>query len=309
MRVVADARRFEERFPHVILTIGSFDGVHRGHARIISRVVEEARARGGTAALMTLHPHPRVYFAPGNAPNILTCPGKKQQLLAEAGLDVLFVLPFNADVASMPREQFVEEIILARCHAEKLVVGHDFAFGKDALGSYDYLKEVAPQLGLEVEEVPPLIIAGERVSSTLVREAILQGDMAQAARLLGRPYSMLGEVARGRGIGRDLGFPTANIRPNTGAVPAHGVYAAKVRRRDAAHVAAVNIGVAPTIRQTDITIEAYLLDFDQDIVGESIEIEFHRRLRPEKYFSGREELMNAIASDVQAVWRYFNKSA
>ena len=131
--------------------------------------------------------------------------------------------------------------------------------------------------------------------------------MAQAARLLGRPYSMLGKVARGRGIGRELGFPTANIQPNTGAVPAHGVYAARALLGGEAYIAAVNIGVAPTIRQQDITVEAYLLDFDRDIVGEEIELEFHIRLRPEKYFSGREELMETIASDVRAVWAYFKK--
>ncbi len=307
MQVIPDVRVWEERFPHLVLTIGSFDGVHRGHARIVSRVIEEARERGGTAALMTLQPHPRQFFLPGNAPNILTCLEQKKRLLAAAGLDTLFILPFNAEVAAMPRERFVEEIILDRCHAEKVVVGHDFAFGKDALGNYEYLKERAPELGFDVEEVPPLIVGGERVSSTLVREAVLQGDMAQARRLLGRPYSMLGTVVRGRGVGRGLGFPTANIIPSTGAVPAHGVYAAKALLEGQTHIAAVNIGVAPTIRQADITVEAFLLDFERDIVGESIELEFYRRLRPEKYFGNREELTQAIAADVRSVWDFFRE--
>ncbi|MCA9639830.1 MAG: hypothetical protein KC492_04020, partial [Myxococcales bacterium] len=194
MRIIDDVRTCSERFPNVALTIGSFDGIHLGHRHIIDMLVADARAMNGTAALMTLRPHPRQFFAPTSAPNILTSDAKKEQLLAEAGVDVLYVLPFNAEVASLDREDFVKEIVVGRCGARKLVVGHDFNFGKGAKGNFEYLEAVAPGYGFVVEQADALILDGERVSSTLVRELILQGDLERAERFLGRKYSIVGEV-------------------------------------------------------------------------------------------------------------------
>lgn len=305
MIVVDDVRASKRVFPHVVLTIGSFDGVHRGHRRILDDVIRAARESQGTAALLTLSPHPREFFSPENAPNLLTCHDKKLSLLEEAGLDVVFILPFNRDVASLEPLQFIETIIHDRCRAREIFVGHDFCFGKDAKGNYDLLRQAAPHYGYEVRQIPPLLVDGERVSSTSIRERILQGDLEHAERYLGRKYSIRGEVIRGRGVGVTLGFPTANIRPHHSAMPAQGVYIAEVLVDGARHAAAVNIGIAPTVRQEDLLIEAFLLDFQGDLVGKNIELVFHKRVRPEKKFPNYDALIAQITEDVAAVRTYF----
>ena len=305
MRIVDDVRTFSEHLPDVVLTIGSFDGVHLGHRRIIDAVVRDARALGGTASLMTLRPHPRQLFSPATAPNILTGGRKKEALLAEAGIDVLFVLPFNAEVAALEPEDFVREIVVRRCAARKLIVGHDFNFGRRARGNYEFLQAVAPAHGFEIAQAPALVIEGERVSSTLVRELVLQGELDHVERFLGRRYSVVGEVITGRQMGRKLGYPTANIKPHNNAVPANGIYIAEALFDGRRIMAAVNIGIAPTIRHEDTMIEAHLLDFNEELVGKTLEIVFHKRLRPEKKFDSLEALILAIDADVAETRRYF----
>lgn len=305
MRIVEDVRLCEETFPHVVLTVGSFDGIHLGHRRILEELTRGARAAGGTAALMSLRPHPRQFFSPTKAPNLLTCDTKKEALLAEAGVDVLLVLPFTEEVAALSAQTFLEQIVVGRCRAKQLIVGHDFRFGSAAEGDYDYLKQQASRHGFTVTQVPALFVQGERVSSTLIRERILQGELEDIELFLGRKYSMMGAVVPGRGLGALLGFPTANIEPGCGVVPAHGVYAAEVNLEGAAYRAAVNIGVAPTIRHEDLLIEAHILNFARDVRGAEIEIVFHRRLRPEKKFGSRAELTAAIARDVEDIRAYF----
>lgn len=306
MHIIADARKPDAVFPNLALTIGSFDGIHLGHQKIVRELVSFARATGGTAGLMTLQPHPRQYFSPESAPNILTPMRKKEQLLRELGLDVLYILPFTAQVAALTAQQFVEQILIENCSVKTLVVGHDFAFGKGAQGNYEYLCEVAPCYGFEVHQVPALILQGERVGSTAIRERIIQGEVENIEFLLGRKYSILGEVVRGRGIGGSkLGYPTANVKPHNCAVPAHGVYVGEVVLEGTVYQAAINIGIAPTILQEDVTIEAFILDFDENIVGRDIEVVFHKRLRPEKKFSTLDELIHAIAVDVADVRQYF----
>lgn len=308
MRIIEDVRACSERFPGVVLTIGSFDGVHLGHRRIIDQVVCEARATGGTAALMTLRPHPRQFFSPKSAPNMLTGDQKKEELLAAAGIDVLFVLPFNAETASLDRADFLRDIVAGRCGARRLIIGHDFNFGRGAKGNYEYLCEAAPALGIAVEQAEALILDGERVSSTLVRELVLQGDLERAERFLGRKYSVVGEVIHGREMGRKLGYPTANIKPHNNAVPANGIYVAEAFFGGERRLAAVNIGIAPTIRHEDIMIEAYLLDFNGDLYGRTLEVVLHTRLRPEKKFHSLDDLIAAIDNDVFEVRRYFTQA-
>ena len=305
MRIIQDVRNCNEAFPELVLTVGSFDGLHLGHQRILDELIRRTRERSGTAALMSLHPHPREVFAPEHAPNILTPEAKKRTLIEAAGVDVWFRLPFDARVAAMTPEHFLDEIVVDRCQAKELVIGHDFTFGRDAGGDIAWLERVAPARGILVHEVPALYVDGERVSSTAIRERILQGDLEQAARFLGRPYSITGEVVHGRGIGVKLGFPTANIHPHHSAVPAHGVYLAEAILDEGVYPAAVNIGIAPTVRHDDLVIEAHLLDFHGDLTGARIEIVFHRRLRPEQKFHSREELVTAIDADVAHVRQYF----
>jgi len=305
MLIVEDVRNYDADFPELTLTIGSFDGVHLGHRRILDRLNEATRAHGGSSGVMTLRPHPREFFNPEHAPNILTTPEKKAALLRESGVDVLFILPFTAQVANLDRCEFLEKIVLGRCKARRLVVGHDFAFGRGARGNYDYLKEAAPEYGIGVEQVPPLILGGERVSSTLIREYVLQGDLEQVELYLGRKYSLMGRVISGRGMGAKLGWPTANIAPGNHAIPMHGIYVAEALLGGKKWQAAVNIGIAPTIRHEDIMVEAHLLDFEGDLVNQTLELVFHKRLRPEKKFASHEALSAAIAEDVAAVRAYF----
>lgn len=306
MIIVDDVRAHDRpTFPHIVLTIGSFDGVHVGHRAILDRVRDEADAHGGTAAVLTLRPHPREYFTPHCAPNLLTAYDKKLELLAEAGVDVTFVLPFDAQTAALDRHVFLEDIIAQRCQARSLIVGHDFRFGRNASGDYDYLATTAPGLGLTVDQVPPLLIDGERVSSTLIRERILAGELDEAARLLGRPHSVRGEVQTGRGLGREFGFPTANVQPHHSAVPPHGVYAASLCHEGRAWPAAVNIGIAPTVPHAEPVIEVHILDYDGDLRNQIVEVVFYKRLRGEKKFPTLDALIAQIRSDVDSVRQYF----
>ncbi len=306
MIIVDDIRNAKPDLGNVALTVGSFDGIHRGHRRILDQVIAEARRVDGIPAVLTMRPHPREYFSPDHAPNLLTSHAKKLELFAEAGIEAVFVLVFNADAANLSPETFLEDFVINRCGARAMVVGHDFRFGKEARGDYDYLVRAASKYDLSVSRVDPLLIAGERVSSTAIRERILEGDLEGAETLLGRKYSMIGEVVRGRGIGRKLGFPTANIRPHHSATPAHGVYAAQVILDNRVYPAAVNIGIAPTIRHEDITIEAYVFDFLEEIVSRTIELVFHRRLRPERKFPSHDALVAQIEQDVQDIRAYFH---
>lgn len=305
MIVIEDVRVAQEKLRAVALTIGSFDGVHLGHQRVLHEVITAARGMNGTAAVMTLRPHPRELFSPAHAPNLLTTDAKKLSLFEKTGIEAVFFLRFTQEVAQLEPETFVEDIVHRRCAARAVVVGHDFRFGRDARGDYDFLRREGQRLGFVAQQVAPLLIAGECVSSSLIREYILEGDVEKAATLLGRKYSILGEVIPGRGIGAGMGFPTANIRPQHSAVPAHGVYAAQVVLDGEQYPAAVNIGIAPTIRHEDITIEAFILDFSQNILGRVIEIVFHERLRPEQKFSSRDLLAQQIRRDVETVRGHF----
>lgn len=306
MDIIEGVRRTETEYPHVVLTIGSFDGVHLGHRSIVADVVRHAKEMNGTAAVLTMDPHPREFFSARHAPNLLTSLKKKLSILEELGVDVTYILRFDREVADFEPLTFVEDIVCDRCHAEMLVVGHDCRFGKGADGDFEMLQRIAPSHGFAVKQLPPLVVDAERVSSTLIRERVLQGDLEGIEVLLGRKYSVQGEVVRGRGVGAEIGFPTANVLPLHSAVPAQGVYIAEVLMDGRRHSAAVNIGIAPTIRHDDVTIEAHILDFSEDILGHDIEVIFQRRIRAEKKFPNREALSAQIAKDVGAVRAHFS---
>lgn len=267
--------------------------------------MQHARAAGGTAAVLTFDRHPRELFSPKHAPNLLTSLDKKLTLFEEAELDAALVLGFTQEVAALPPEVFVRGILHERCGARHVVVGHDFRFGRGASGDFATLEREAARYGATAEQMDALLLKGERVSSTVVRERILEGDLEEAEVFLGRKYSIRGKVVGGRGAGKTLGFPTANIAPHHRAVPAHGVYAAEATLDRGTFQAAVNIGIAPTIRNEDITIEAFLLDFDDDIRGCETELTFHKRLRPELWFPSKEALIAQIGRDVEDVRAYF----
>ncbi len=307
MQVFEDITTCACSIPDLVLTIGSFDGVHRGHQYVLDEVNRIARERGGSSGLMSLWPHPRAFFNPEDAPAQLTSPTEKEQLLSTAGLDAYFVLPFDARIARMDREEFLRHIVLKHCGAQCLVVGHDFTFGAGARGDFSYLSEVSIELGLDVVQLPPCSDSGGmRISSTEIRNGVRQGDMERVHALLGRPYRLTGTVVRGRGLGRGLGFPTANIMPPEKLLPNFGIYGARVYWGDNQALGAVNIGVAPTLEHTSPMIEVHVLDVDTDLVGQELSIDLFHRLRGEAKFPDLSTLIAAIGADIVAVRDFFS---
>ena len=306
MKIYEDGLEETLSLDGVVLTLGSFDGIHLGHRLILDTVVEMARNLTGTPTVLTMRPHPREFFSPENAPNLLTTEARKFAILESTGIEAICVLEFNATTAAISAPEFVRAILHERCRAKAIVVGHDCRFGRGAEGDYTLLVRLGPEYGFTAEEVPPFVVDGARVSSTLIRERVLQGDLSGVERLLGRKYSIVGEVVSGRGLGQKFGFPTANVQPHHSAIPAQGVYIAEALVTGRSLPAAVNIGIAPTIRQEDLAIEAHILDFDEDLRGKEIEIVFHDRVRPEKKFASVEELVAQIGRDVQTVREHFD---
>ncbi|MGC8738779.1 MAG: bifunctional riboflavin kinase/FAD synthetase [Candidatus Hydrogenedens sp.] len=307
MIIIEDIRKTKIKDNNVVLTIGSFDGVHLGHLEILKEVVSLAHINNGTPCVMVLRPHPRTYFSPTIPLKILTSDEKQQSLFSQNGIEITTILPFNQETANLSAEEFITKILLNFEHLYAVVVGHDFRFGKNAEGDFNLLKRYGKKYEFKVKQIPPLIIQGERVSSSLIRELVLDGEMGKIIDFLGRRYSLSGRVIKGRGIGQQLGFPTANIVPFHSAIPPHGVYSAECVLEDGRiFPSAVNIGIAPTIRQEDFAIEAHIIDFNEEILNKKIEIVFHKHIRPEKKFASREELIQAIREDVENIRQYFS---
>jgi len=309
MDVIQDVTTCHCTYTNLVLTIGSFDGIHLGHQKILRTVIDRARADGGTAALMSLWPHPKAFFNADSCLPLLTDPEQKESLLRTLGLDVYFVLPFTSAIARMEPGQFLTEIILGKCGASRVIVGHDFSFGAGARGDFEFLAREGERVGLAAEMVEPVTWGGDRVSSTRVRNLVSEGEMEQAAALLGRPYAAAGVVCRGRGLGNGLGYPTANIAPENGILAARGIYAAKVQLDDAEYLAAVSIGIAPTLPHEAPVIETHLLDFSGDLTGRRIEIQLYRRLRDEKKFESVDALKLGISQDISNIRQYFAQRA
>ncbi len=305
MHVFDDVTTCTCSLPKLVLTIGSFDGMHRGHQYILKTVIETAASVGGSAGLMSLWPHPRTFLHPESAPPMLTTPDEKQRLLEEVGLDAYFVLPFNRSIAEMDREAFLRDIVIGKCGAQTLIVGHDFSFGAGARGDFSYLQRAAAPLGLAVRQLPPLEEGTERISSTLIRSEVNGGNMDRVRQLLGRPYRLSGPVIQGRGLGRGLGFPTANVSPPENMLPAFGIYAARVYWDDTEALGAVNIGLAPTLSHASPMVEVHLLDQDVSLVNKTLRVDLYHRLRGEKKFADIPSLKEAIGKDIVDIRRYF----
>jgi riboflavin kinase/FMN adenylyltransferase len=293
------------------VTIGNFDGVHRGHLAVLRLVVDRARAEGLRSVAITFDPHPLAVLYPDRAPEPLSTTEHKLELLAAAGLDAVLVMPFTPELAQWSPHRFVEEALVQALHAKEVVVGSDTRFGKGNSGDVDTLRELGTEFGFGVSVVADLGREGaeRRWSSTSVRELITEGEVAAAAEVLGRPHRVTGEVVHGDHRGRELGYPTANLEPaSIGALPADGVYAGWLVRTAAAEPmasgqrlpAAVSVGTNPTfdgVRQR--RVEAYVLGRDDlDLYGETVAVEFVERLRPTLRFDGIDELITQMAADV-----------
>jgi riboflavin kinase / FMN adenylyltransferase len=283
-----------------VVTIGNFDGVHRGHQEILRLLAERGRAHAVPGAVLSFEPLPREYFEPEQAPARLTRFRERFDALAHYGAERFVCLRFDHVVRDMDGKQFIDQILVRSLGARHVLVGHDFHFGRDRTGTIALLRAAGERDGFAVEELLPVMIDGERISSTLVRAALARGDLARAEQLLGRPYSMSGRVVRGQQLGRKLGFATANIRPQRSRVALAGVFAARVTGGGLqGHPAVVNVGTRPVVQGKEILIEAHLLDFDRDLYGAHLRVDFISRLRGEDWFPSLDALIVQMRQDEQ----------
>lgn len=294
--------------PGSVVAIGSFDGVHLGHQAVIGTTIglvqelAKGRSAPGKVAALTFDPHPAKLLAPDLAPALIGTAQQRVHCLGEAGVDHVVLLPFDRDLAGVSATDFVADVLVGGLGVAGVVVGFDFTFGRGGEGTTGLLAEEGARRDIQVRVVEPFHLDGLLVSSTKIREFILSGRVYGAMKLLGRPFQLTGEVVRGKGRGRTLGFPTANVAVVQEIRPANGVYAARARVGSELVDAAVSIGIVPTFEGgNDVTVEAFLLDFEADLYGQELCLEFVKRLRPERRFDGPEALVAQITEDVKQV--------
>jgi riboflavin kinase/FMN adenylyltransferase len=290
-----------------VATIGNFDGVHLGHRAVIETLAEAGRRLGLPTCVVLFEPQPREYFAPDDAPPRLMRLREKLIRLAELPVDWVLLLRFNRALADLPAEDFVNDILIGKLGVKYLVVGDDFRFGRHRRGDFAMLRDFGRRQGFEVVDTPSVLLDGERVSSTLIREALALGDLDRAARLLGRPYSVSGRIVHGDKRGRILGFPTANVLMRRKNTPVQGVFAVTMAGLgEQPWPGVANVGIRPTLSgERTVLLETFLLDFSGDIYGRRVEVIFHCKIRDERRFAGLSELRAQIEKDVTAARHYF----
>jgi riboflavin kinase/FMN adenylyltransferase len=293
-----------------VVTVGTFDGVHRGHWAVLQEIRRRAQASGRRSVLVTFHPHPLRIVRPEAAPELLTTPVEKKEILAESGLDYAVFLPFSPALSRYSPRRFVEEVLIGRLGVQELVIGYDHGFGRGRSGDADTLREIGRELRFAVDVVGRVLADGDAVSSTHIRAAVRAGDMGSAARGLGRPYGVRGLVVRGDGRGRTLGFPTANLVVPGGdkLIPPEGIYAVRGVLRTGTYGGALHLGPRPTFRGSPPTIELHLMDFAGDLYGEEVRVDFVRRLRAIQPFSTVEALVEQMSRDVSLARRVLDES-
>ena len=283
----------------VVIALGTFDGVHLGHQVVIRRAVEEGRKRGLRVGVVTFDPHPQAVLRPGSELKLLTTLEVREEILLACGVDEVHVMRFDENLSKKTPEEFVREVLVGKFKAAVVVVGENFRFGHKASGNIEDLRRHMRETGGEAYAVPIYACLGESINSTKIRALVAGGEVREAARLLGRPYSLRGKVVVGDKRGRVIGFPTANVLPDAcSLVPGRGVYVGHVWAEAERYGACTNVGVAPTFDQRDSRVEAHLLDYQGDLYGRVVEVTFIERLRPEKRFFGADELKEQIARDI-----------
>jgi riboflavin kinase / FMN adenylyltransferase len=290
---------FPASHPGTVVTVGTFDGVHRGHWEVLAAVRQQADHQQLPAVLVTFHPHPLRVVRPDHAPRLLTTPVEKKEILAESGLDYAVFLPFNDALRSYAPERFVREILTGRLQMRHLVIGYDHGFGRDRSGGVETLRQIGARLGFGVHVVGALRADGDAISSSRIRAALLEGRIRDAALALGRPYSLRGPVVRGDGRGRSLGFPTANIHvpDDEKLLPQEGVYVVTATFQGSVHRGVLHLGPRPMFHGSPPSVELHLLDFEGDLYGVEVRVDFCARLREIHRFSTIEELVAAIRAD------------
>lgn len=295
-----------EHDPTSVLTVGTFDGVHSGHQAIIRYLVARAGDRNGTSVVVTFSPHPREIVHGQEVP-LLTTIDERADVLEQLGVDRFIIIPFTKDFSRLTAEEFVEQVLVDRIGLQEVVIGYDHAFGRDRRGDADLLETLGKKHHFTVDIIPPQVVEEHVVSSTEIRELIGKGDVASAAQLLNRRYSLRGTVVRGDGRGAQIGFPTANLQIDhpRKVVPAEGVYAVEVGiLSDDGHPedgetrrGMMNIGYRPTFGKRDLSLEVHLLDFSGDLYGRDLRVEFAERMRDERKFDSIDELVEQLSKD------------
>jgi riboflavin kinase / FMN adenylyltransferase len=294
-----------------VVTIGTFDGVHLGHRRVIEQVKATAAKVGGESVLLTFFPHPRMVLFPNSEQLLLNTQEEKIVLLRDLGIDHLVIHPFTREFSMLSSTEFIERILVNGLHTKRLVIGYDHHFGKDREGSFDNLKKSGPQFGFEVEEIPAHETDHIKVSSTRIREALASGKIEVANNLLGYHYRLTGTVVKGQQLGRKLGYPTANIispEPYK-LIPGNGVYAVNVYSGGKKFGGMMNIGVRPTVDGLHRTSEVNIFGFNADIYGETLTVEFVKWVRGEQKFAGLDALKSQLTDDKVVVQKILNEAA
>ena len=308
MIIFEDTNRFSQLQESCVATIGKFDGVHLGHQLILDQLNQKAEQFDLPSLVILVEPHPEEFFASDarSCPARLTILKEKLELLESFGIDFVFLLKFDKALSELSAQDYIADILVQGLGVKSFIVGNDFRFGHQRKGDFALLKEAGEQFGFEVVETSAYERNGHRISSTFIREQLANADFALVEQLLGRPYSIKGEVVRGKQLGADLGFPTCNINPQRLRIPLHGVYACEVRLVDRYRPAAVNIGYRPTVTESgEALLEAHILDFNEDLYGKTIEVIFRQKIREELKFSGLDELKSQISADVEQVREIF----
>lgn len=304
MELIRGTHNLRAKHCGCVLTIGNFDGVHRGHQAVLQQVKAKAQALGVPSAVMTFEPQPQELFQPEKAPARLTNWREKYLALREQGIDRHIVIEFNKKFASQPAREFIEQILVEKLGVKFLVVGDDFRFGFKREGDFELLQKAGRELGFEVVDTRSYRQQEQRVSSTAIRQALDQGDFDNAEAMLGRPYQMQGKVVHGRKNGRTIGFPTANIPLKRLKSPLHGVFAVTVtlgtaenRRAQGTHQAVANLGTRPTLNGDEVQLEVHLFDFSGNLYGQQVTVTPVAKLRAEQRFASLEQLKQQIQKD------------
>jgi riboflavin kinase/FMN adenylyltransferase len=308
MKLIRGLYNLTHPIPASAVTIGNFDGVHRGHQLVISQLKQVAGAASLPTVVIIFEPQPIEYFAPDKAPKRLARFREKIAYLKAQRIDYLLCLHFDHKLTAQSAEDFVQQILVNSLNTKHLVIGDDFHFGKNRQGNFQFLKDNCERYGFMVDETETLMIDGERVSSTRIRESIQQGDFEKAAELLGRPYSLSGRIAHGQKLGRELGYPTINIKMGDKTLIVKGIFAVNVKGLDNRVLEGVaSIGTRPTVNGVDTILEVYILDFDRDVYGCSVEVNFLHKIRNEEKFDSLEELAAHITQDTEKAKAFFKR--
>ena len=295
-------------FPHPVIGLGNFDGVHLGHRMILSRLVAAARERRGTALAMTFYPHPLSVLRPGSPVPLILGLGEKLRRIAELGVDGIVLQRFGRAFSQLAPEAFVRQYLLDAIGVEKILVGHNFSFGRDRAGNAHLLSALGKRWGFEVEVIGSVTVGRQEVSSTVVRSLLQSGKLHEATTLLDQPYAVSGRVVQGFQRGRQIGFPTANIRPRTSVLLPNGVYAVRAGVDDGEYNAVANVGVNPTFGANQRTVETNLFDFSADLYGKRLRVSFIKYLRAERKFSSVDELVQQIGEDADRARRFLSST-